>query len=792
MKGIRYFAAIAVLAAVLALTAPARADGIIIIDPPPIPIPEPVWLTIRYHRVDVTIENQVATTHIDQVFVNEHDWQVEGTYIFPLPAGATVSEFAMWVDGERIEAEVLPADEARRIYEEIVRRQRDPALLEYVGREAVQARIFPIPPGAERRVELEYVQVLPVEDGLVRYVYPLDTERFSARPLQEVRIHVEIDSADPLRAVYSPTHQDRVYIERDGDYRATLSYEENDILPDENFELVYTVSPEDVGLNLLTYRDPPDDGFFLLLVAPRVEADEDEIQPKDVLLVVDTSGSMEGEKIEQAKEALRYVLDHLNAEDRFNIVAFSSGVRPYARDLRPAGEADEAADWVRRLEAIGGTDINRALLETLAQADDEHPTVLIFLTDGQPTEGVTEIDQILANTAASAGRNVRLFAFGVGDDVNTVLLDALTAQHRGATAYVRPGERIDEEVSAFYARISAPVMTDIDLDFGRVEVFDVYPDPLPDLFAGTQLILAGRYRGEGPVRIELSGTVEGERQSTVYEGTFRSSSGDSFIPRLWAARKIGYLLTQIRLYGEQEEWVEAVVELSIRYGIITPYTSFLVQEDLFTRAGREGAVDQFLALPTPPAVGAPAAEQADLEGSLRGADTGGGVNTLPAEVAQVVRYAGSKTFFLQDGVWIDSEFDAERMETVRVGFASDAYFELLAARPAWGPYMALGERVIFVAEGTAYEIVEGEGEAVEIPPVVVATATPESETPVVTPVTPATPAPEAPGGGLCAGAGLLLALALAASCRFPTDRARGCPAAASRRPAPASPPPDRR
>jgi len=284
----------------LSFAPPALADGIIIPEPPwPDPIPlRDSWLTIRYHRVSVTIEDQVATTRVEQEFVNEHEWECEGTYVFPLPEGAAVSEFVMWVDGTPVEAKILEAGEARRIYEDIVRQRRDPALLEYVGRGAVQASIFPIPPGGSRKVELEYSQVLPVENGLVRYVYPLNTEKFSARPLEDVSVRVEIRSNDAMHAVYSPTHQDRVYIERDGDYRATVGYEESDVLPDQDFELIYTVSQEDVGLNLLTYRESAgDEGFFLLLVAPTVEVDEDQVISRDVILVLDTSGSMEGEKM---------------------------------------------------------------------------------------------------------------------------------------------------------------------------------------------------------------------------------------------------------------------------------------------------------------------------------------------------------------------------------------------------------------------------------------------------------------------------------------------------------------
>jgi len=394
----------------------------------------------------------------------------------------------------------------------------------------------------------------------------------------------------------------------------------------------------------------------------------------------------------------------------------------------------------------------------------ERPTVLIFLTDGLPTEGVTEIEQILANVESSAPDNVRLFPFGVGDDVNTILLDTLAGQQRGVTGYVRPHERIDEEVSGFYAKIKTPVLADIELDFGDMLIEDTYPYPLPDLFAGTQLILTGRYRDGGPSLITLTGEVDGEQRKFVYEGYLRAAGGDDFIPRLWATRKIGHLLTQIRLHGEREEWVDAVVELSVRYGIITPYTSFLIdEEDILTEEGREDAAEEYMATPAPAAVGAPAAEKAEDEAEMRGAESGGGW-AMPDEAAQMVRLVGSKTFVLQDGIWTDTIFDPSRMSATQVGFGSDGYFDLLAARPEWGAYFALGERVIFVAEGaaalTAYEVVAGEGEPVQAPP----TYTPEPEQPAQS-ATPTfgdgemTPEPGSP----CTGAMVMSVVALTAA-----------------------------
>jgi Ca-activated chloride channel family protein len=697
---------VVLLGLIMATMGTSRADGIIIPEPPPhIPITEVPNLTIKYHRVRVTIGDQVATTHVDQVFVNEARYEMEGTYIFPLPEEAAISEFSMWVDGEKLEGQLLDKDKARRIYEDIVRRRRDPALLEYVGRDAFQARIFPIPSHGERRVELEYSQVLSMEGGLVQYVYPLDTERFSARPLEEVAISVEIHSNEPIKAIYSSSHQ--VAVDRRGDYNATVGYEEYDVVPDRDFELYYTIAEEDFGLNLLSYREPDEDGFFLLLVAPKVEVKEREVVAKDIILILDTSGSMRGEKLDQAKGALEFVLDNLNDEDCFNVIAFSTGVRQYATRLQPAEERNEALYFVRDLEAVGGTDINRALLEALAQAGEDRPTLIIFLTDGLATEGVVDTDQIIANVAQEATEAVRVFTFGVGDDVNTILLDTLAQSHRGASAYVRPGQSIEEEVSAFYAKVSSPLLADLELNFGEVHVEDTYPYPLPDLFAGTQLVLVGRYRQGGFTTVTLEGEVNDRLQRFAYEDThFRDQGGESFIPRLWATRKIGYLLSQVRLHGESRELVDEIVSLSVRYGIITPYTSFLVEETerALTDAGREIIVEkevQIMATPAP-AYGANAVEKSVVQESLRGADT------VSAPATAEVKHVGDKAFVLHDGVWTDTRYEPDRMETARVGFGTEGYFDLLATRPEWGKYFALGQHVIVVLEGRVYEVTEGD------------------------------------------------------------------------------------
>ncbi len=250
---------------------PAMADGIIIPRPPdPVTPWRDVPLSVRYHHVDVRIVDQVATTQVDQVFVNDAPYTVEGTYIFPLPTDAALSSFDMTVDGVRLEGRLLSKDEARAIYERIVREQKDPALLEYVGRGAYQASIFPIPPGAERRIRLSYEEILPKSAGLVHYRYPLNTEKFSARPLQDVSVTVQISAQLPIRAIYSPSHA--IDLTREDARHASASYEARDVTPDQDFDLYFSTSRDAVDISLMSYRPAGEDGFFLLLLTPPLEA----------------------------------------------------------------------------------------------------------------------------------------------------------------------------------------------------------------------------------------------------------------------------------------------------------------------------------------------------------------------------------------------------------------------------------------------------------------------------------------------------------------------------------------
>ena len=716
-----YWSVLAVITVFLFLAwqASVRADGFIIPIPPP-PVRSVPDLAVKYHHVEVTIQDQVAQTWIDQVFLNHSPYELEGTYIFPLPEEAAIADFAMFVDGERLAGEILDKDEARRIYESIVNRRRDPALLEYIGRNAFQASVYPIPAHGEKCIQLVYSQVLPADRGLVHYVYPLNKERFSSRPLEEVVIAIDLQSPVPIKAIYSPTHD--VVVERTSERSAQVSFEANDVRPDKDFELYYSVSEEDIGLSLLSYKERGEDGFFLLLVAPDWEADANTIVAKDVIFVLDTSGSMEGKKLEQAKEALEFVLDHLHEEDRFNIVAFNTAVRTYASGLRPASERAEAGEFVRRLSAEGGTNIHRALLEALTmtaepaqsagRSSSGRPQFIVFLTDGLPTAGVTDVNRIIAEVGQVATEDVRLFCFGVGYDVNTFLLDSVSEEHRGVSAYVEPGQSIEEEVSAFYSKISTPLLADLKLEVSGVAVDDMYPYPLPDLFAGSQLLLVGRYREGGEAEVTLRGTVNARARSFSYASiNFCAQGGEDFVPRLWATRKVGHLLKEIRLHGENKELVDSIVALSVRYGIMTPYTSFLVDErqDILTESGRElVAKENFSAAPMP-SFGAKAVADSQAQTTLIQAERSAVHGT------DEIKTVANKTFILREGIWTDTSYDPQRMSTTRLQFGSPGHFRVLAEHPQWAKYFALGEQVIVVLDGVVYQTQPGALESEDDP-----------------------------------------------------------------------------
>jgi len=724
-----------------ALATVASAQGIIVPGPcrrcpDPRPVPLPRALPIKSIKIDTKISSQVATTHVEQVFRNDTDATLEGTYLFPIPESASIAEFAIWDGDRRLVGEVRTREEARRIYDEIVRRQRDPGLLEYAGKDLFQASIFPIPPHSDKKLEITYTQVVRAEGGTVSYRYPLGTGRQIAQ-IGTVAGRVELESKEPLRNVYSPTHA--IDVKRNTDRRSLVSFESESGKEPQDFQLFYTISKEDFGLTLLTHREPGKQGYFLLMISPKDDWTDQEYSAKDVVFVVDTSGSMAGEgKMEKARAALLYGVRILRPQDRFNIISFAGEEHLMEARLIAADEKGRARGeaFVKGLKPVGGTNINQSLLASLSQfseMDRERPKMLVFMTDGLPTVDETNVSKIIDNVRKATSPGVRLFTFGVGYDVNTALLDKLAAENGGVADYVEPKEDLEVKVSNFFSKVNYPVLTDLQLDLGGAQTDLTYPRGIPDLFRGSQVTLIGRYRNESDlnaVQLKLSGKSGGAVRSYTYANLrfpLRTESND-YLPRLWATRRVGWLMEQVRTNGEQKELRDEIVDLGTRYGIVTPYTSYLALEadqvsrrdlNFVTRpAGQAGSGGGgFGRLNAPNAAPAPSPSTGiGIAQPVTGADA---VQRSKAARAQqerlvlkdeetrtdAVKRAAGKTFYLIEGVWTDSEFKAESglPETVLV-FGSDEYFALLNQNPKLGSYFALGERVVVVLDGRVYKV----------------------------------------------------------------------------------------
>ncbi len=737
-------------------------------------------LRIMQHIVNVEIHDQVALTTLQQTFRNDTKQRLEGTYVFPLPENAELTNFQMSFNGQMVEGKVLPAQEARRVYESIVRQSKDPGLIEFIGRRLLQMRVFPIEPGSDTKIEVKYQQICKPISGMNGYHYPLRTAKAGGQSYGTVSFAVKLDTTAALKNVWSPTHS--IEVVREGEHVAKVAYEASKGSLDEDFLLLYDTNESDLGLSVIAYKpSTKQPGYFVLTMTPKQLWPKDEYQPQDVVFVIDTSGSMAGEKIDQARSALKFCVDKLDDRDSFNIVRFSTGFDAVFEEMTPATKENrsKARTKIDAFTAAGGTNITdamRAALDMRKNTKEEglrkstgKPFVIVFITDGQGNDAPENTLKMVREHPASDGAHI--FSFGVGHDVNTILLDQLATNFSGKPTYVQPGENLELVLGDFFSVISQPVLTNLKLTLPEIDASDKFPASLGDLYHGQQLILAGKFETPQSGPVKLTAMRNGQQLEFVWRNvSFNNVAEAKYVPSIWAGRKISFIIDQIRAHGEKPEMVQEVVALSQEYGIQTPYSSWLVnperQPELARRmrggdgnwslppapgsatggGGGGGGGGRFksnssdqqqrralsgsgigvtdspadgddLELPyqqggqaVTESAGKDATALAKLNGQLReskAADSAGRLNQ-----AQLARRKIEDRWYNRIGQFlVDESFD-EKSTITKVKFGSDAHFKLTELRPQLAKALAASPNIVVMADET-HAIVVSDSEGIE-------------------------------------------------------------------------------
>jgi Ca-activated chloride channel homolog len=557
----------------------------------------------------VVVVEQVATTTLDIELKNRTGSRQEAELLVPVPEGAAIRGLDFQGAGKEPSAELLPKDKAVSTYKSIVAQIKDPALLEFAGLNLIRSSVFPLDPHGTQKIRVTYEHLLPSDGPRVDYVLPR-TESIDYNVSWEVS--VKIKSKQPISTVYSPSHE--VSCERVGKFEAAVKVGREAMGEPGPLQLSYLQDlGEGVTASLLAYPDPRiGGGYFLLLAglpadASTTDGDERPVVNREVSVVIDRSGSMTGEKLRQAQDAALQVIQGLHDGEAFNVIDYSDWIASFMPKpvVKNKKNAEDARHYLRRLQAGGGTNIHDALLEALRPepVEDMLPIVL-FLTDGLPTVGVRKEVAIREAAEKANKHNRRIFTFGVGYDVNAPLLSHLAQKSRAVSTFVLPNEEIEAKVSQVYRRLFGPVLAQPTLEVvdarGEAttrQVLDLLPDEVPDLFESDKLVLLGKYCGEGPLRFKLCGEFRGKSRSFDFQFKLDSATTkNSFVPRLWASRKIAVLIDEIRQAGadqsssgsvvsasaandpKMKELVDEIVRLSVEYGILTEYTAFLARE----------------------------------------------------------------------------------------------------------------------------------------------------------------------------------------------------------------------
>jgi Ca-activated chloride channel family protein len=669
--------------------------------------------TVVRKSSDVRAElvNGVLRYEVEEVFVNRGSGIGEADYLFPLPKNAAFQDLKLSINGELVSGEAMNANEARQIYEQIVRQRRDPALVEWMGYGLLRARIFPIAPGEEKKVVVRFQSVAEREGDAVRVDYfrgsrPGGDEIRSTEPAGRTTFTLRYPAESIYGNAYSPTHS----------LNTTRSGSQREVRVEGEGREITLLLPvrrsSEPAISVLTYAPAREDGFALITLSPPAVAPR--ATDRDVTLVLDVSGSMSGVKIKQARAAGQQLLGTLRSSDRFRLIDFSTDVRTFRDEFVYATPENirAATRYLESLDASGSTNISGALEEALRpKTVAGRLGLVLFVTDGLPTVGERDPEAIAARVSDLRG-NRRIFSFGVGADLSVSLIERLALEGRGTAHFVRPDESVERAVSIVASRLTNPVVTDMRVYADGVRLLKTHPTQPSDVFAGQDFVMLTRYdNGNGATRIHFEGTTaNGPVHWTSRVVLPASSRENSFIARLWATQRVGYLSAEKRRHGGSSEVNDEIRQLGEQYGIPTEFSSYLVLEPGMDPRRRVGdmqlnAVVTGAAGAAPPPPSAPMVfEEARKAAAQRAVTTLSDVDAMDAGRRDAsVQRAGKRMFSLRDSVWTDVNYK-NSMRKVVIRPYSAAYFRILDLLPELRESLALGDKVIVAGKDIAIEI----------------------------------------------------------------------------------------
>lgn len=546
-------------------------------------------MTIKTFDATAMIENQVATTTVDQVFHNSLTANVESTFIFPLPEGAVITEMAYWFNGKKYTASIRVKEEAQKMYDQKIRKFIDPALLQYFGDNVFKLNIAPIAPNTDVRFTITYVEYLPYEYGKIQYSFLLKTTGLSPIPLERVSLNIRTKTTSTIREIVSQSHgntpENKVTKISDREY--SIIYGDENFLPDRDYTLQFEYQRDGVEMNVVTYNPLASDsigtdGYFATCIIPPDSLTASLGESRTIVFTADVSSSMEGERIEKLKQALYEFLKRLQSNDNFNVVVFSTNVIMFQPTIVKATSEniEKARQFVYSIGAAGLTNIDEALKATInLDFKEGENNSTIFITDGMPSWGELDIEKIINTSKELNKGKTRIYVYGIGNEPSKEFLKELAAVNGGYAMFITNTDSMSIIVQNHLERISRPVLTDLSIEYGDLPIYDAYPQKLPDLFYGNQITQVGRFKQGGDYTVLLKGKIRNEPFVLSKVISFASQQGNKSVSRIWAKTKIDFLLQEIGKYGEKKELVNAVIDLSTRFNILTKYTALYADPD---------------------------------------------------------------------------------------------------------------------------------------------------------------------------------------------------------------------